>query len=201
VTICYEYLEDIRKNIPTEQTPAEGVFAGITPRDALFGQFFYAVAHEMGHAMFDLLDVPMFGRAEDAADAFATYMMLELGKNEAKRLILGATYSYKDYITNSNVCVPLIAFSDAHGAPMQRFYNLLCIAYGADPGLFGGIVHKGYLPKPRADNCKTEYNEVNFAFHQVIAPHLDPQLARAVLDKTWLPPVTSAPPPGLESAQ
>ena len=109
------------------------VFTGITPADAAFGQVFYVVAHEMGHAMFDLLDVSIFGRAEDAADGFAVYMMLELGKNEAQRLILGAAYSYKDYVQNPNVYVPLIAFADAHGAPMQRFYNLLCIGYGGGP--------------------------------------------------------------------
>jgi hypothetical protein len=26
---------------------------------------------------------------------------------------------------------------DVHGTPAQRFYNLLCIAYGADAQLFG----------------------------------------------------------------
>ena len=68
VTICYEYIDDIRKNAPTETAPAHSVFTGITPADATFGQFFYVVAHEMGHAMFDLLDVSIFGRAEDAAN-------------------------------------------------------------------------------------------------------------------------------------
>ena len=137
--------------------------------------------------MFDLLDVPIFGRAEDAADAFSAYMMLELGKNDAERLIVGAAYAYKDYVRNPNVCVRLIAFADAHSAPMQRFYNLLCIAYGAGPQLFHDLVDKGYLPKSRADNCKAEYDEMTFAFHTVIAPHLDPQLAQAaVKQQIWI---------------
>ena len=194
VTICYEYIDDIRKNAPTETAPADSVFTGITPADAIFGQVFYVVAHEMGHAMFDLLDVSIFGRAEDAADGFAVYMMLELGKNEAQRLILGAAYSYKDYVRNPNVYVPLIAFADAHGAPMQRFYNLLCIGYGADPQLFGGLVAKGYLPKNRADSCRSEFNELSYAFQHIIGPHLDPQLAKDVLNKNWLPRVTYPPP-------
>jgi Putative metallopeptidase len=140
--------------------------------------------------MFDLLDVPVFGRAEDAADGFATYMMLNLGKQDAaQRLILGAAYSYRDYV-NPRVCVPLIAFADAHGAPMQRYYILLCIGYGADPQLFAGLIEKGYLPKDRADSCRIEYKEVYFAFSKVIAPHLDEELAKQVLDKTWLPCTT-----------
>ena len=193
VSVCYEYIDDIRKNAPTETAPANSVFTGITPADAIFGQVFYVVAHEMGHAMFDLLDVPIFGRAEDAADGFAVHMMLELGKSEAQRLILGAAYSYKDYVRNPNVYVPLIAFADAHGAPMQRFYNLLCIGYGADPHLFGGLVAKGYLPNSRADSCRSEFNELIYAFQHVIGPHLDPQLAKEVLNKNWLPHMTSPP--------
>ena len=193
VTICYEYVAEMRKNRPTEDKPGEDVFAGITSSDAMFGQFFYSVAHEMGHAIFDLLDVPIFGRAEDAADGFATYMILELGKRDAQRMLLGAAYSYKEYIKNPRVCVPLIAFADGHAAPMQRYYNLMCVGYGANPELFSGLVEKGYLPKNRAASCKNEWDEVNFAFHTAIAPHLDPRLAKQVLDKTWLPHLPSSP--------
>ena len=112
--------------------------------------------------------------------------MLKLGKQEARRLIGGAAYSYKDYAANPKVTVPTTAFSDAHGAPMQRFYNLLCIAYGADKALFADLVDSGYLPKSRAGNCRMEYGELNFAFQQLIKPHLDPELAHKVLDRTWL---------------
>ena len=94
----------------------------------------------MGHAVFDTLNVPLFGQPEDAADEFSTYMMLSFGKQDARRLIHGAAYGYKDYVRNPKVTVPLQAFSDAHGAPMQRFYNLLCIAYGADQETFGDLI-------------------------------------------------------------
>ena len=56
----------------------------------VLGQFFYVVAHEMGHALFDQLNVPPWGRPEDAGDQFAAYMMLLFGKQDARRLIGGA---------------------------------------------------------------------------------------------------------------
>ena len=188
LTICYEYLDDIRKTMPKETTPA-----GITPADAVVGQFFYVVAHEMGHALFDQLNVPLFGRPEDAADQFAAYLMLKMGKQDARRLIAGAAFTYKVYAQNPKVTVPTTAFADVHGAPMQRFYNLLCIAYGADREAFADLVEKKYLPEDRAKGCRIEYGEVNYAFQQLIKPHLDPDLAQKVLDKTWLP--DTAPPP------
>jgi hypothetical protein len=183
LTICYEYLDDVMKNTPKETTPA-----GITPSDAMLGQFFYVVAHEMGHAMFDALNVPLFGRPEDAADEFAAYLMLHLGsKEDAHRLISGAAYTYKNDVEGDKVTAPLRAFSDVHGAPAQRFYNLICIAYGADPQTFSDVVEKGYLPQSRARSCHNEYGELNYAFQQVIKPHLDPQLTKEVMQKDWLP--------------
>jgi hypothetical protein len=188
LTICYEYLEDIQQSIPEGPTPA-----GLSQSDVVLGQLYYVVAHEMGHAMFDQLNVPLFGRAEDAADGFATFIMLRLGKQEARRLIGGAAYSYKDYLKNPKVTVAIQAFSDSHGAPVQRFYNLLCLAYGADKQTYADLVESGYLPKDRARSCGMEYGELNFAFQQLIKPHLDPALAKAVLEKSWLPEQTTVP--------
>jgi hypothetical protein len=182
VTICYEYLNDIRKSIPAETTSQ-----GIAPTDAVLGQFFYVVAHEMGHAMFDMLNVPLWGRAEDAADQFATYIMLQFGKDSARRLIGGAAYSYKNYINNPKVVVPLEAFSEVHGAPVQRFYNMLCMAYGADRETFGDLITNGYLPQARARNCRVEFGEANFAFQQTVRPSIDRDMAKKVLEGAWLP--------------
>ena len=182
--ICYEYLDGIRKGMPQETTEA-----GVSPADAVYGQFLYVVAHEMGHAVFDLYSVPLFGGPEDAADRFAAYMMLQFGKAEARRLVAGAAYAYRSSVRDPRYVVPLEAFSNMHGAPQQRFYNLLCIAYGADSKSFADVVEKGYLPQRRAATCRAEYREVAFAFKQLIAPHLDERMMSQVFDKAWLPEI------------
>jgi hypothetical protein len=188
ITLCYEYLDEILKSMPKETTPA-----GVTPMDAVDGQFFYVVAHEFGHAVFDLLGVPSFGRSEDIADQFSTYIMLQFGKSEARRLIAGAAYSYRNFVQSSASIVPLQAYSDVHGLPAQRFYNLLCMAYGADPKLFADVVEKQYLPKERAADCMREYDQVAFAFQHLVRPHVDRELAQQVMDKSWLPDVKPGP--------
>jgi hypothetical protein len=188
VSLCYEYLDEIWQSAPKETTAA-----GVTPMDAVVGQFFYVVAHEFGHAMFDLLQVPSFGSAEEAADQFSTFMMLHMGKDDARRLVAGAAFSYRNSVQNSASIVPLQAFSDLHGIPAQRFFNLLCIAYGADPETFALVVEEKFLPEARARNCKREYDEVAFAFRKLIVPHLDEDLAKQMLKKEWLPPESAKP--------
>ena len=193
VSVCYEYLNEIYQMMPKETTPG-----GITPHDAVLGQTFYVFGHEMGHAIFDVLKVPIIGDAENGADHFSAYMMRQFGKTRAKDLITGAAYTYKKYVQGPYVSAPLAAFSDIHDAPAQRFYNMLCLAYGADPVLFAEFVEKDtveYLPKGRARNCKREFEQVTFAFNESIRPHIDERLEKQVLDRTWLPEVKEPPAP------
>ena len=185
LSICYEYLVEIW-NIMPKETAAAMVMAG----DAVIGQLFFALAHEFGHAVFDIFDIPVFGREEDAADQFATYIMLQFGDDRAHRLITGAAFSYRAFIKNHkqkpSVTVPLLTFSSDHGAPEQRFYNLVCIAYGYDAKIFADVVTNEYLPTTHARNCRYEYVVLRYAFRQLIVPHLDMDLAKHVMDAKWL---------------
>jgi hypothetical protein len=192
VSVCYEYLNEIYQMVPNQASPQAPTMA-----DCMLGQIFYIFGHEMGHAIFDVFDVPLFGDAENAADHFATYMMLQFGKDQAKALITGAASVYKKYVQTTYVSAPLAAFSDIHAAPAQRFYNMICLAYGADPTLFAEFVEKNskdYLPQDRARNCKNEYEQVTFAFRGAIRPHLDQRLEKQVMDMDWLPPVKARAP-------
>jgi Putative metallopeptidase len=139
--------------------------------------------HKLAHALFEMLRLPVLGRKEDAADQVSAYIMLQLGKVEARRLIGGVACAYK---TEAGAATPpptMTHFADLHGTPAQRFYNVLCIAYGADKQLFGDIVEKGYLPKERAEDCKDEYQQVAYAYEKLIGPHADRGRAKKYLTR------------------
>jgi hypothetical protein len=192
VTICYELLKSILESLPKETTAA-----GITPDDAKIGQVLWLTLHEVGHAMFDIFKVPIFGHEEDAADNFATYIMLQFA--EARNLIGGAAWAWSaymhDYKRNPVVQVRLASFAGHHGLPQERFYNLLCLAFGSDPLGFADLAQEGYLPPTRAPNCQYEYNAMADAFHKEITPHIDWDLAKRVREANWLPgPVLRAEP-------
>ncbi len=198
VKICYEYMKAIHDRMPKKPTAA-----GITPVEVLIGQYVFAAAHELGHALFDVYNIPIFGRQEDAADQFATYFILQFGGDRARRLILGAAYSYRGFVKqitgNPKVTLPLTAFSSDHGQPEQRFYNLVCIAYGYDPKIFAGVVDKKWLPATRAKVCELEYQNLRYAVKTMINPHIDKALADKVIETGFSPaanppqPVQNAP--------
>jgi hypothetical protein len=182
-----EYLADILKNAPEQTDPA-----GITRQDAIIGPAVDVFLHESGHAMFDLFKVPIFGREEDAADTFSAYIVLHFPKDDARRLILGSAYQYKADLQDPQVTMAIAKFSNVHGTPVQRFYNVLCIAYGADKKLFADVVEKKYLPEDRADGCEEEYEQAAFAFQKLIDPHIDKARAQEVLS-TWIREVDAPP--------
>jgi hypothetical protein len=192
VTICYELLKTISQSVPKQTTPDD-----ITPTDAVIGQALWLVLHETGHAVFDIFNVPVFGHSEDAADNFATYVMLQFGQEQAKRLIGGAAWAWRAYIADYRsepmVKEKLVAFASNHGQPQERFYNLMCLAYGADPSTFTDLTKEGFLPPNRASDCQYEYRTLADAFHQEIGPHIDRELARQVMDTSWLPPPETMP--------
>jgi hypothetical protein len=181
VVLCYELINLISQPIP------EGImWAGITQEDAAVGQFLFMAGHEVGHALFDILKIPVVGNEEDAADQFSTYIMLRMGSDEARRLISGAAYYFRRHLENENVTLRLRAFSGEHSQPQERFYNLACMAYGADQKIFAELVEKGFLPERRSKRCPRDYVKVSNSLQALFKPHIDDDVAKTVLDDTWL---------------
>ena len=185
ITICYEYIEDLQKYMPEKTTPA-----GIEPIDTLTGPFVDTVLHEFAHALFDYLDIPVLGREEDAADQVSAYIYLQFGKDVARRLIMGTAYAYMKEVENTDA-PDMEEFADEHSTSEQRTINLICIAYGADPELFGDLPALAGVPQYRIDICEEEYELISFAYETLIGPHVDPELAKKVFDRSWLPEKTS----------
>ncbi len=184
ITICYEYIDELWKNMPAKTT------AGIKPIDTVVGPFLDTVLHEFAHALFDYLDIPVLGREEDAADQVSAYIYLQLGKAEARRLIMGTVYTYMLEVKDTDP--PSMAeFAGEHSTTEQRRFNLLCMAYGADPELFEDVAAWGGLPQERADICEEEFELISHAYQTLIGPYIDPDLAEKVFDRTWLPKRTS----------
>jgi hypothetical protein len=179
VLLCYEIVDWIKRVAPSQ--PQLG---SLTREDAIVGPFVQVVLHELGHAMFDFLQVPIAGREEDAADQFSAYLMLLAGKDMAHRTLPGAGYFW----AATDTPYSHIEYSDVHGEPLQRSYNLLCMAYGAYPDEFQYMVDAELLPKSRAALCDHDYKLVARAFDKTVGPHIDQNMLKAEQTRQWLRP-------------
>jgi hypothetical protein len=140
----------------------------------------------LSHALFDLLRVPILGREEDAADQVAAYIMLQLGKEFTRTTIVGVAWLYAHDAKQNTV--GLSHYADVHSLDAQRFYNVLCLAYGDDPKLFADMVEKKYLPQERTEGCADGYQQVAYAVQRLISPHVDKARSKKVRAKNSLRP-------------
>ncbi len=182
ITVCYEYLEFVGGMIPKE--PVAG---GLKPEDAIIGPTVAVFLHETGHAVFDMLEIPILGRGEDAADQFAAYLQLQIDKKEARILILGNAFFGRSELQEAMQKAPELAdYADEHGLPAQRYFNVLCMAYGSDHKLFADAVSQWHLPAQRAESCEAEYQQFKRAFDKLIRPYIDRKQLDRIRNKRWL---------------
>ena len=180
IKVCYEYFEYLMKKAP------KMVRQGLSPRDALIGPTIEVFLHELGHGLVRVLDVPYFGKEEDVADYIATYLLLSFCKDDARRLLLGASFiGDAEAMEEQGKAPELRTIADSHSLPAQRYYNRWCMAYGADQELFSDAIDTGMLPPNRVKWCKYEWQSNEYAFQQLIEPYIDQDMKKVVKSKNW----------------
>ena len=182
IDICYEMIELIEKVAPRPGRPING----FTRDEVVVGSFVGVLIHEVGHAAFDMFNVPVFGREEDAADEMAGFLAVQFNKEVARTVTRGFAYLWRAFGRLGGEPKEWADYSDEHGANHQRYYNVLCMGYGADPELFKDFIEKGWLPKERAEKCHTEYQQVRRAFAKTVLPYINRPLIRKVRETDWL---------------
>ena len=182
ISVCYEYFDLLMKYAPKMTR------AGLTPRDALTGPTVEVFLHEFGHGILRVLDVPFFGKEEDAADYIAAYLLLKFAKDDARRLILGSSFIADKEVMEEEkkMKVPeATTLADAHSLPAQRYFNRWCLAYGMDQELFADAIALGMLPAGRVRWCRWEWSTNEDAFKRLVEPYIDQELKQKVLAKQW----------------
>jgi hypothetical protein len=172
IVICYEILDTIEKKMEVKTT--HDIFVGTQSPEIMgklwTGAFTFILMHEVGHALVHVLDLPVLGREEDAADQIAAYFLLamtppfEAGKQSA--FLLGALWFHEPealfYTKNS--------FSDEHSLNPQRQANLACWAYGKDPSRFQHVIK--FMTKARAARCGQEYAQLKASVHKLLGKNV-----------------------------
>jgi Putative metallopeptidase len=166
IVFCYEYVADIEQAADT----AMKAVGGSVTADAIDGPIVFVLFHETAHAVFHLLEIPVLGKEEDAADSFAAMSLLRMGDEMALRMLKGAAWAYQ---MHGPPDLDASDFSDVHSLDEQRYYNILCLAYGSDKKYFSSAVTSGMLPQDRAEGCRAEFQQVQFAMQKLIMPSID----------------------------
>lgn len=110
--------------------------------------------HEFGHALIDVMTLPVFGQEEDAADVASILMIHALYDEEsATDLAYGAALGFlaEEQATDAAI------YWDVHGPDAQRFFNTVCLFYGAYPEGRSDFAADFDLPEERVLTCPEEF--------------------------------------------
>lgn len=118
------------------------------------------LAHELGHALIDLLHLPVTGREEDVADQISLFTVLHL--NAQEMAVAGSLLVFNDEYEGT--------VGDTHSLDSQRRINMMCWAYGANPNRFAYLRSK--IPNYRVGNCSKEFRQLNFALNSLLKNEL-----------------------------
>jgi len=114
--------------------------------------------HELAHALIDIMELPVLGQEEDAADVFSVVMVDRLfDEAEVIAINTGAARGFEvDAIKTRNRGREW-NWADEHGPDMQRYYNIVCLTYGGAPESRIGFAEEMGLPEGRAEICEAEF--------------------------------------------
>jgi hypothetical protein len=149
------------------------------------GAMMFIFFHETGHMLITELKLPVVGPEEDVVDEFSTFFLTDMIKESPDRV--------KDIYANVVVAGALFwklsaqqhdvrnfPFYDEHSPDDKRFFNILCIATGADPLRFIPMAVKQGVPESRLASCAEEYKKKHAAWDALIGPHMKGSLAKAL---------------------
>lgn len=166
ITICSE-LDNAQYNILLD--------IGFEKNDAFIQSDFstaFVIDHEIGHALVDILDIPVAGNSESTADAIATVLSVE-------RSLGGATRPYSLFGGLSLLNQPT-SYGDEHGSGEDRSGDIICWTVGGrtellfDPNL-ANIVQP-FVAAGR--DCTAEYQNQLSAVRRWL-PGFAPRVANA----------------------
>ena len=125
--------------------------------------------HELGHAIIDIEEVPIFGQEEDAADVFSIFLIDALfEEQDSLQLAYDVAIGFWSEAILRQDSGDSIAWWGVHGIDEQRFYNTVCIFYGAYPEERQGFIEDMELPEERAETCPDEFDQANAAWGGIL---------------------------------
>jgi len=136
------------------------------------GNMLFVLLHEAGHGLISDLGLPVLGREEDAADAFATVTMLQMKTEFTHRTLVNAAKSWLISDRRARDERKTVIYYDVHALDLQRAYSIICLMVGSDGERFEDLANEVNLPDDRQETCVFDYSNASWSWEQALKPHL-----------------------------
>jgi hypothetical protein len=177
VLICFELIERLAEDFGAQLED------DLELADAVAGASTFIALHEVGHALVDVLELPITGREEDAVDQLSAWLLI--GRKGGDEAVLSAAAAFS--IASEGYALAQSDFADQHSLDQQRYFNMVCWVYGNDTKRHARLIEDAGLPESRAQTCAEEYARLRHSWERLMRAHLR---APAAKDEPAPKPVT-----------
>ena len=139
------------------------VRADVIPADPAAAAFVTAnvvatLYHEVGHAFVAIRGIDTAGSEEDAVDALSVMLIDRLNdEGAAQDLIREVANAYLMYDAQGAGGGQRWVYGDAHSRDVTRYFNLVCLFYGANAGVREALADELGLHQARRESCPEEF--------------------------------------------
>jgi hypothetical protein len=124
------------------------------------------VAHELGHALITDLDLAAPAKEEDAADEFATILLL--GQKTGARQLADASIFFANF-SDAQEPAALKHYVEAHGLDLEHALDILCWAAGSSKRSLQEVEEIGAIG---VETCPQEFERLSQRTTSQLEPHL-----------------------------
>jgi len=161
--------------------PASAAVMNQKTRDFISANLIAIYYHELGHALIDIMKLPIFGQEEDAADVLSVLLVDAFFDEEAAVRIAYATAAgFLGEHNNVTSDGGEVDYWDVHGPDLQRYYTFVCLFYGANPDGRGDVADELDLPEDRRETCEEEFQLANDSWGAVMKELSDNGAGRSI---------------------
>ena len=129
----------------------------------------FTLYHEVAHLLIDKLALPVLGKEEDAADNFATWILLRKNSPEANQTLEDAAHgwvltgrSYGDYFGDDD-------YASGYSPDRHRAMQIVCLMVGADGAAFRSVANAYEIPSERQHTCLFDYELIDRSLSALLA--------------------------------
>ena len=136
--------------------------------------------HEMGHALIDIMELPVLGNEEDAADIMSVFLINALWEEEAGQQVMLASLATWAAISDSRgEGEP--DWWDVHGPDKKRIATMACLFYGAAPDARADFAVELAIPEDRAASCPDEFVQIEESWGGYFQELVDAGRGRSII--------------------
>jgi hypothetical protein len=130
----------------------------------------FALYHELTHGLIDVLDVPVVGGEEQAADSLAAVFAIR-AQTGGQEVPLGMASLLETRSNKESGGYSADDYADAHELDPERAVDAMCFVYGSNPGRYEGLIGQR-LTEARAKGCPFDYHQELRAWRRLVASAL-----------------------------